>query len=248
MFRDLEAAMRSIFPWVASPTEKGQIEGNHRLTALTGSLLVPLLALIFFTGLFMDAWWHIHYAIGFVLIPVVVLKLATTGYRALRYYTGNPIYRAAGPPDMLSRVTAPFLALSVVTALATGVALFVEQSRHGVLSTLHTDAAISSALLLGNHFLTHAFDALATTIRELRTRLSRAAATRMMVASIALIIGIVLAIVTYSSGVWPSRSHDQQVGSGFSNSLPGTVNSATAAAVAWHEVPAAAEPLVAVAG
>src|SRR5260370_11766000 len=91
--------------------EKGPTEGNHRLTALTGSLLVPLLALIFFTGLFMDAWWHIHYAIGFVLIPVVVLKLATTGYRALRYYTRSPIYRAAGPPDMVSRVTAPFFAL-----------------------------------------------------------------------------------------------------------------------------------------
>src|SRR5579864_9329682 len=100
MRKDPVIGLRDIFPWFSPPADKGPTEGNHRLTTLTGSLLVPLLALIFLTGLFMDAWWHIHYAVGFVLIPVVVLKLASTGYRAMRYYMRNPIYQAAGPPDL----------------------------------------------------------------------------------------------------------------------------------------------------
>jgi hypothetical protein len=194
--------------------EKGQTEGNHRLTALTGSLLLPLLVLIYLTGLFMDAWWHLHYAVGFILIPVVTLKLATTGYRAMRYYTHQPIYRAAGPPDIVPRLLAPFLALSVIIALTTGVALFVQHSRRGVLGTLHTDSAVICAGLIGIHLLTYLPDALAAMRRELHARLSRASSLRLSIAVIALAVGIALAALTYRSGVWPARPSDQPNGSG----------------------------------
>src|SRR6185437_11185645 len=143
MRKGLGTDLGAIIPWFRAPEDKGPTEGNHRLTAITGGLLVPLLTLIFLTGLFMDAWWHIHYAVGFALIPVVLLKLISTGYRALRYYTHHPVYRAAGPPDPLPRLIAPLLALSVIVALATGVALFIQRSRGGVLSTLHTDSAVA---------------------------------------------------------------------------------------------------------
>src|SRR5690242_13483051 len=153
MSKNAVDSIREVFPWLGTSVERGPTEGNHRLTAITGSLLAPLLAAIFITGLLMDAWWHIHYVVGFMLIPVVVLKLASTGYRALRYYTHNPTYVAAGPPELLPRLIAPLLALSVVTALATGVALFVQRSRGGVLSTLHTDSAVCAAILIGMHLL-----------------------------------------------------------------------------------------------
>ncbi len=43
--------------------------------------------------------WHI--AIGVLLIPPALVKTATTGWRILRYYTGNGTYRQAGPPPLL---------------------------------------------------------------------------------------------------------------------------------------------------
>ena len=215
MDKDSGADLGALIPWLRAPEDKGPTEGNHRLTAITGGLLVPLLTLIFLTGLFMDAWWHFHYAVGFALIPVVGLKLISTGYRALRYYTHNPIYRAAGPPDALPRLIAPLLALSVIVALATGVALFVQRSRGGVLSTLHTDSAVASAALIGIHLLTYVPDALAAMLRDLRAHLSRAASLRLAAAMSALILGIILAVITFSLGVWPARHHDYQNGSAF---------------------------------
>lgn len=186
----IEAGRKTILAWSTRSHDKGATEGNHRLTALTGSMLAPLLALVFLTGLFMDAWWHLHYAIGFVLIPVVVLKLASTGYRAARYYTNDPVYRAAGPPDSVPRMLAPLLAASILTTLATGVALFLQHSRRGVLSTLHTDAAIASAALIGLHLLTYIPDALATVRRELRRRpFPRAASMRITTALAVLALG-----------------------------------------------------------
>lgn len=212
MHNDSATSPRDIFPWIGTSADRGPIEGNHRLTALTGSLLALLLALVFLTGLLMDAFWHIHYAVGFVLIPVVVLKLASTGYRAMRYYTGNPLYRAAGPPELLPRVLAPLMVVSVLTALITGVALFVQGSRDGTLSTLHTDSAVCSAVLLGLHFLIYIPDALLTTFRELRARASRPMLSRVALVAIVLALGITLALVTYDSGVWPSRPRYLQDG------------------------------------
>src|ERR1035437_3999150 len=99
MHNEPATAGSSDFPWSSKMADKGPTEGNHRLTALTGTLLTVGLGLVFITGLFMDTYWHIHYAVGFVLIPLVALKLISTGYRVARYYTRSPIYQAAGPPD-----------------------------------------------------------------------------------------------------------------------------------------------------
>jgi membrane protein YdbS with pleckstrin-like domain len=222
MHNMFDAASKTIREWPPGSQDKGPTEGNHRLTALTGSLLVPLLALIFATGLFMDAWWHVHYVIGFVLIPVVVLKLASTGYRALRYYTSNPTYKAAGPPELLPRLLAPLLAASVLTALVTGVLLFAEQSRRGTLSSLHTDAAVATAVLVAVHLLTYLPDAVATVGRELRAMpLSRPASLRLAAVAAILAVGIIVAIVTYNHGLWPARPHDRRLGAGVFLSLPG---------------------------
>ncbi|HWE63646.1 MAG TPA: hypothetical protein VHB98_18180 [Chloroflexota bacterium] len=207
MHKDSAQGHRSSFPRQGSSTDLSPIEGNYRLTALTGDVLVPLLALVFVTGVFKDAWWHAHYVVGFVLIPVVALKLASTGYRALRYYTRDPIYVAEGPPALLPRLLAPLLTLSMATALATGVILFAERSRSGVLSTIHIYSAVVSAVLIGLHFRIYVAGALAATHRELRARLSLPGRLRLAVVVAALVLGIILAILTYSSGVWPARPH-----------------------------------------
>ena len=50
-----------------------------------------------------------HMFIGLVLIPPVLLKLGSTGYRFVRYYAGAPAYREKGPPRPLLRLLAPVL-------------------------------------------------------------------------------------------------------------------------------------------
>jgi hypothetical protein len=187
-------------------------EGNHRLTALTGSLLVPLIGVVYLTGLMMDAWWHVHYVIGFVLIPVVALKLGTTGYRALRYYAGNRAYVAAGPPIVFLRVMAPLLVLAVVVALVTGVLLFADRSRTGTLSTLHTDSAVVAAGLIGIHFLAYIRDALPTSWRDLTAR--PRGAGRAGTVALALFAGVLLASLTFGAGVWPARDRGPRGGDG----------------------------------
>jgi hypothetical protein len=103
----------------------GGVEGNHRLTAATGVVLLVLLAVEGFTVLSVRGMFTVHAFVGLLLIPPIGLKLASTGYRFVRYYTGNPRYRAAGPPSPIPRFTAPFLVFLTIGLFGTGVALLL---------------------------------------------------------------------------------------------------------------------------
>jgi len=100
----------------------GQV-GNSRLTALTALVLLVLLAVEGGTLLALRSLVSVHIFVGMLLVPVVGLKIATTGYRFFSYYTGRRDYVAAGPPPLLRRLTAPVLVLSTIALFATGVAL-----------------------------------------------------------------------------------------------------------------------------
>jgi hypothetical protein len=106
-------------------------DGNERLTALTGTLLVVLLAAEGFTILALHNLLTAHVFIGVLLIPPILLKLGSTGYRFTRYYRRDPAYRSAGPPMTLMRILAPFLVLLTVVMLASGVALVISGTRNG---------------------------------------------------------------------------------------------------------------------
>ncbi len=63
--------------------------------------------------------------LGVLLIGPVVLKLASTGYRFIRYYTFEARYRRKGPPAMPLRLLAPIVVISTVVVFASGVALML---------------------------------------------------------------------------------------------------------------------------
>jgi hypothetical protein len=66
----------------------------------------------------------LHMFIGMALIPPVVLKLATSGYRFIRYYTGSPTYRTKGAPRLPLRLLGVGVrGMLVVAAVGGGVAL-----------------------------------------------------------------------------------------------------------------------------
>jgi hypothetical protein len=82
----------------------GGTEGNEILTSATAVVLTGLLAAEGLTIVRMGGLVTAHMFIGLVLIPPVLLKLASTGYRFVRYYTGSRAYRAAGPPPLPLRL------------------------------------------------------------------------------------------------------------------------------------------------
>jgi hypothetical protein len=78
----------------------GGTEGNEILTSATAAVLTVLLVAEGITILRMGGLVSAHMFIGMLLIPPVLLKLASTGYRFIRYYTGARIYREKGPPPL----------------------------------------------------------------------------------------------------------------------------------------------------
>jgi hypothetical protein len=98
-------------------------DGNERLTALTGAVLLVLLAVEGFTIVAIRPLLSVHFFVGMLLVGPVLLKAASTGYRFVRYYTGAPDYRRKGPPQLLLRVIGPLLLLSSLAVLGTGVVL-----------------------------------------------------------------------------------------------------------------------------
>ena len=105
-------------------SEDSGVEANERLTALTGGVLFVLLGLIGITVLSVRSLLPQHLLLGFALIPPLGLKMASTGYRFVRYYLGDPAYRRAGPPQLYLRLLAPVVVLSTLGLFVTGLELW----------------------------------------------------------------------------------------------------------------------------
>lgn len=103
----------------------GGAVGNARLTGSTGMVLLFLLAAEGVTVPFVRPLLTAHVFIGAMLIPPVALKLGSTGYRFVRYYTGDPRYVAAGAPMPLLRAAGPVVVVTSVALLASGIGLLV---------------------------------------------------------------------------------------------------------------------------
>ena len=101
------------------------VEGNRRLTATLGAVLLVLLAVEGGTIPFLSQLEVVHVIVGLVLIPIVVLKLGTTFYRFARYYTGDLAYRAAGPPHPVLRTVGPLVVVMSILLFSSGVVLAI---------------------------------------------------------------------------------------------------------------------------
>lgn len=97
--------------------------GNARLTAWVGLLLLVGFVAECFTLLSLQSMLSAHIFIGAILIPLVLLKTGTTGWRIIRYYLGSAAYRSAGPPPLLLRLLGPLVVLTGLAVLGSGLAL-----------------------------------------------------------------------------------------------------------------------------
>jgi hypothetical protein len=135
----------------------GGSAGNEQLTAVVAAVLILLLAVEGATLLNLRSLLTVHAFVGMLLIPVVALKLASTGWRMLRYYRRGEEYVRRGPPHVVLRVlVAPVIVLSTLVLFATGVALLVLDQTHGTVVGLHKASFVVWVGATGVHVLTRA--------------------------------------------------------------------------------------------
>jgi len=112
-------------PPAPAPRPATAVERNALITHTAAAVLTILLLAEGLTLLDMRGLLHAHMFIGLVLIPPVLLKLGSTGYRFARYYTGAAPYREKGPPRPLLRVLAPVLVATTALIFVSGVWLLL---------------------------------------------------------------------------------------------------------------------------
>jgi hypothetical protein len=134
----------------------GGSSGNERLTVWTGAVLIVLLAALGVTILRIGPLIWEHLFIGLLLLGPIFLKLASTGYRFVRYYTHNPVYREKGPPPPYMRALGPLVVLSTIVVFASGVVLLLlGPSSRGTLLLVHKASFFVWLAVTGLHVLGH---------------------------------------------------------------------------------------------
>ncbi len=171
------------------------------MTATAGGVLIVLLAAIGLTIVAIRPLLWVHLFLGMLLIGPVALKLGSTGYRFIRYYTANPSYQRKGPPPLPLRLIAPIVVLTTVVVFASGVALlFAGPGSRATLLPVHKASFILWVAFTGLHVLAH----LPTVLRGLRSDYGRSPqwsheadgrAGRVLSLAGALTGGVVLAIL-----------------------------------------------------
>ena len=112
-------------------TESGGAEGNERLTALTGAVLLIPLAVECYTILRIGRLLTLHVLLGMLLLGPVTLKAASVIYRFARYYTRSEPYRRKGPPAPLLRLIGPIIVLLTACVFGSGIMLAVAGPSYG---------------------------------------------------------------------------------------------------------------------
>lgn len=134
----------------------GGTAGNEQLTAMLGVVLLVLLAVLGVTIVRIGQLLWLHLFLGLLLIGPVAAKLASTGYRFVRYYAHNARYRLKGPPPLPLRAIAPMVVLSTVVVFITGVLLLLQgPSSRGRWLLVHKVSFIVWAVFCGLHVLGH---------------------------------------------------------------------------------------------
>ena len=176
-------------------------DGNARLTAAVGVLLlVPIAVELLTVPLGVHTFMSLHVFVGFVLIPLVLLKLASTGWRFARYYTRSDPYRVLGPPQPAMRMLAPLFVVATVVLFASGVAMGVLHGHALVVARrLHGPSSAVWAVLLGLHVLVYLKRALLSGTEDViasKRGFARGVGARAGLMAAALVCGLVFAAAT----------------------------------------------------
>jgi hypothetical protein len=131
------------------------VEGNEKLTAMTGALLLLGFAVEGFTILSLQRLLFLHFLVGLLLIGPVLLKIGSTMCRFACYYAGLLPYVRKGPPSPVLRVLSPLVILTSIAVLGTGVVL-AAAGRSDTWLFLHKASFVLWFGVMTVHVLAHA--------------------------------------------------------------------------------------------
>jgi hypothetical protein len=185
------------------------VEGNERLTALTGAVLLAGFAVEGLTILSLHQLLTLHIFLGMLLIGPVALKISSTVYRFIRYYSGAAPYVRKGPPAPLLRALGPLVIITSLAVLGTGVALAVTGPGRGSWLLLHKASFVLWFGVVAIHVLAYAWRLprilLGHPAGAARVRL-RGEPVRWLLVSAALLVGLLIALLTiHLATPWDAR-------------------------------------------
>jgi hypothetical protein len=189
------------------PGRSADPAGNQRLTAMTGAVLLVLFTAECLTLLQLGHLLTLHVFLGMLLLGPACLKIASTLWRFTRYYTGAAAYVRRGPPAPVQRVTGPFVILSTLVVLATGILLIVEGPGPGsfIWLQLHRLTFLAWAFFMLIHLASYLpkLPAILSGRADHARRVLSYRATRWVLLCGSLAAGAGLALATYHlSGQW----------------------------------------------
>ena len=139
------------------PADAAGVQGNERLTALAGTILLAGFAAEGVTILALGRLLTLHFFLGMLLIGPVLLKIGSVGYRFVRYYAGARPYVRKGPPAPLLRLLGPFVIVTSLAVLGTGVLLAVAGPGRGPWLLLHKASFVLWFGVMTIHVLAYAW-------------------------------------------------------------------------------------------
>jgi hypothetical protein len=183
----------------APRTARSGVEGNARLTGLSAAVLLILLAAEGATLLSVHRLVTPHIVIGMLLVPPVLVKMGSIGWRFVRYYSGNNAYREKGPPVLLLRLLGPVVVLLTIVVFGSGIAvLFVPDSLRSQLLFVHKASFVLWFGAMTFHVLGHILDTARLAPADIARRTRRqvqGAGARLWTVAGSLVIGAILGIV-----------------------------------------------------
>ncbi len=173
---------------------------NARLTATTGLVLLILLAIEVATVVLgVRSHLALHITIGLLLVPPVLLKLASVTWRMLNYYRGASGYRLRGTPPAWLRILGPGLVAVTLLLLVSGIVLAVGPSQlHATALTVHKVSFYVALLAVAAHLYGHLAEAVRVAVRGLARRRPHLPPSVRLAGGaviISLLLGAVLAVI-----------------------------------------------------
>jgi len=177
------------------------VEANARLTGTTGLVLIVLLFVEGLTIPFIGRLVSWHILIGLILIPPLLVKMASVSWRFSRYYLHDPRYRRSGPPHPLLRILGPLVMGSTILLFASGIDLWLTGPTDRTMFRIHQLTFVFWFIVVAIHVASHllratrlaAADAAAANGgRGVDVKQRRKARTRRTLIGASLVVGLVV--------------------------------------------------------
>jgi hypothetical protein len=181
------------------------VVGNERLTAWAGAVLLILALIEIFTVPALRSLLWVHFFVGVLLAGPVVVKIASTSWRFLRYYTRHPAYRRKGPPRRYLRVLAPVLPAATLAVIGSGIALAATGPAPAILLKIHVVSFLVWLATLVTHVVAYLARVPRLIADDWRGRRPVARWGRLLANIVALVCGAIAAVLlSPTAGPWVS--------------------------------------------